>query len=312
MKGGGRTATPAHAVFELKHKVVLSLNKLSDRDTYKIGAEELEKITEGLTPEGIAPFLSCIIGSSGGGGGRGNGFVTLVKPFFEALGEQNRYVQTGSALCLARVIDEAADPPIALVAQMLARVVKLLKNQHFMAKPAVIGLIRSIVQAGGASTEHAQHLALTSITEALKCSDWTTRKAASVALAGIAVSCGSAFGHMKTSCICSLESCRFDKVKPVRDAVVHALQCWKALSSWKSINDHMRAGDLDSAYEEALSSGDVVILFELMNTTGPVLEKLSDDVAKNILDILPRKFLNHRFISSMIPWVQQVSFLQFG
>ncbi|KAK8915977.1 hypothetical protein KSP39_PZI023144 [Platanthera zijinensis] len=79
-------------------------------------------------------------------------------------------------------------------------------------------------------------------------------------------------------------------------------------NSWKSINDHMRAGDLDSAYEEALSSGDVVILFELMNTTGPVLEKLSDDVAKNVLDILPRKFLNHRFISSMIPWVQQASF----
>lgn len=76
-------------------------------------------------------------------------------------------------------------------------------------------------------------------------------------------------------------------------------------NSWKNIND-MHVGDLNSAYEEALSSGDAVILLELMNTTGPVLEKLSHDVANKILDILPRKFLNHRFISSMIPWVQQV------
>ncbi|KAL0910636.1 hypothetical protein M5K25_021638 [Dendrobium thyrsiflorum] len=292
VKGSGRMVTPQQAIYELKHRVVLSLNKIADRDTYQLGVEELEKIAEGLTPEGIFPFLSCIIdtdseqksavrkecikvlgtlarfhgnlmsahvgkmvasiikrlkdsdstvrdacvetagiltmtmGSSGGGE---NGFVALVKPFFEALGEQNRYVQTGSSLCLTRVIDEAREPPITLLAQMLTRVVKLLKNQHFMAKPALIELIRSIVQAGGASTDNALHLAVTSIAEALKCNDWTTRKAASLALAGIAASVGSAVGYLKTSCICSLESCRFDKVKPVRDAVVHALQCWKAL-----------------------------------------------------------------------------------
>ncbi|XP_020596861.1 TORTIFOLIA1-like protein 2, partial [Phalaenopsis equestris] len=289
-KGTGRMVNPQQAIYELKHKLVMSLNKLADRDTYQIGAEELEKIAEGLTPEGIIPFLSCIIDidseqksavrkecikvlgtlarfhgnlmsahigkmvssiikrlkdsdsavrdacvetagvltmtaeSSGGGE---NGFVALVKPFFEALGEQNRYVQTGSALCLTKVIDEAREPPIALLAQMLTRVVKLLKNQHFMAKPAVIELIRSIVQAGGASAETSLQLAVTSIAEALKCTDWTTRKAASLALAEIAGSAGSALGYLKTSCICSLESCRFDKVKPVRDAVVHALQCWK-------------------------------------------------------------------------------------
>lgn len=73
-------------------------------------------------------------------------FVALVKPLFEALGEQNKQVQSGSALCLAKVIDNISDPPVSILQKMLARTVKLLKNPHFMAKPAVIELNRSIIQ----------------------------------------------------------------------------------------------------------------------------------------------------------------------
>ncbi|KAL6521297.1 TORTIFOLIA1-like protein 2 [Orobanche gracilis] len=49
------------AVFELKQRVVLALNKLADRDTYQLGVEDLDKIIECLTPDQIAPFLSCIL-----------------------------------------------------------------------------------------------------------------------------------------------------------------------------------------------------------------------------------------------------------
>ncbi|XP_039137821.1 TORTIFOLIA1-like protein 2 isoform X1 [Dioscorea cayenensis subsp. rotundata] len=294
-KMGGRVMNSQQTIFELKHRVLFSLNKLADRDTHQIGVEELEKITESLTPEGIAPFLSCIVDtdaeqksavrkecvrimgslarihgslltqhigkmvgsivkrlkdadsvvrdscietvgvlatnirSPACADGNGVVFVALARPFFEALGEQNKYVQSGSALCLARVIDEASNPPLALLSQMLARVVKLLKNPHYMAKPAIIELIRSILQAGGATTEHALSAAVKGILETLKSSDWTTRKAASVALAGIALSTGSLLGPFKTSCLRSLECCRFDKVKPVRDAIIHAIQCWRTL-----------------------------------------------------------------------------------
>ncbi|KAG0491322.1 hypothetical protein HPP92_004720 [Vanilla planifolia] len=305
-KTGSRMITQQQAAFELKQRVVLSLNKLADRDTYQIGVAELEKTAENLTPEGIVPFLSCItdtdseqksavrkecirvigtlarfhgrlmsahlakmvssivkrlkdsdssvrdacIETSGvltvslacSGGGE-NAFVALVRPFFEALGEQNRYVQAGSAKCLARVIDEATEPFTSLLAEMLSQVVK--------AKPAIIELIRSIIQAGGASTEHALSLAVTSILEALKCSDWTTRKAAALALSGVAVSVGTVYGHLKNSCICSLESCRFDKVKPVRDAVVHALQCWKVLPAC----DNSESSEAESSSTKEILKG---------------------------------------------------------
>ncbi|XP_010245732.1 PREDICTED: microtubule-associated protein TORTIFOLIA1 [Nelumbo nucifera] len=314
-KGPSRAGTQ-QAIFELKHRVVLALNKLADRDTYQIGVEELEKIAEGLTPEGIAPFLSCIIDTdseqkstvrkecirilgtlvrfhegllaphlgkmvtsivkrlkdpdsvvrdacvetmsvlaskvSSCGGESDGFFVVLVKPLFEALGEQNRQVQFGSALCLARVIDNSNDPPVSILLRMLPRVIKLLKNPHFMAKPAVIELIRSILQAGGAPTQNSFSSALTSIQEALKNSDWTTRKAASVALGGIAVNGGSFLGSFKSSCIRSLESCRFDKVKPVRDSVLQAIQYWKSIPG----SDSPEPSEAGSSTKENFCGGD--------------------------------------------------------
>lgn len=162
-------------------------------------------------------------------GDGGAALLALVRPLFESLGEQNRYVQAGAALCLAKVIDESSYFPGPVLPQMLGRVVKILRNPHFMAKPAVIELIRSIVQAEGATTNQALSSALTSIMDSLKSSDWTTRKAASLALSSIAVSSGYLVASFRTSCLRSLERCKFDKVKPVRDAVTHAIQLWKAI-----------------------------------------------------------------------------------
>ncbi|KAI4352995.1 hypothetical protein L6164_007194 [Bauhinia variegata] len=280
-------------IFELKHKVVLALNKLADRDTHQIGADELEKTAQTLTPDGISPFLSCILDTDSeqkstvrkecirlmGTMARFHEglilphlpkmvanivkrlrdpdtivrdvcvetlgvlanklvncvnesdkvFVILVRPLFDALGEQNKQVQLGSAFCLARIIDNTNDPPVSVLHRMLIRTVKLLKNPHFMAKPAIVELNRSIIQAGGAPTQNILFTAITSIQEALKDTDWTTRKAASVALGEIGLSGGSFLGGLRASCIHSLEGCRFDKVKPVRDAVLQALKYWRSL-----------------------------------------------------------------------------------
>lgn len=281
--------TNQQATFELKHRVVLALNKISDRDTYQIGANELERTIKTLTPETLSPFLSCILDTdsdqkkavrkecirlmatlatfhhdlitphigkmvssivkrlkdpdsvvrdacvdtmgvlSSRLSSFEENFVRLVIPLFEAICEQNKHVQNGSALCLARVIDNSTNPPVSILQRMLTKTTKFLNNPHFMVKPAIIELNRSIIQAGGASSESNLSVAMISIQEALKNSDWNTRKAASLALMEFASSKRSYFNSFKSSCICSLESCRFDKIKPVRDTVVHALQMWKSL-----------------------------------------------------------------------------------
>lgn len=206
-KGRGPSrVTTQQVAFELKHKVVYCLNKLSDRDTYQIGVDELEKMAEALTPDGMSTFLSCIldtdaeqksavrkecirlmgtlakfhdhllgphlnkiiasivkrlkdpdsvvrdacaetVGVLASKLGHNDGvFVALVRPLFEALGEQNKQVQSGSALCLARVIDNIHNPPISILERLLTKTTKLLKNPHFMGKPALLDLNRSIIQ----------------------------------------------------------------------------------------------------------------------------------------------------------------------
>jgi hypothetical protein len=56
--GGG--ATPQLLLIELKQRIIAALNKLSDRDTQHIAIEELERIAESLSPEGISLCLSCL------------------------------------------------------------------------------------------------------------------------------------------------------------------------------------------------------------------------------------------------------------
>ncbi|KAE8660308.1 serine/threonine-protein kinase [Hibiscus syriacus] len=285
---GPSKITSQQVAFELKSKVNLALNKLGDRDTYQIGAVELEKTAECLTPNKISPFLSCILETDSEKKSAvrkesrlkdpdsvvrdtchetmgvlasklsdheddNNGvFIMLVKPLFEALGEQNNYVQSGAALCLARVIDNTHDPPASILQRMLARTTKLLKNPRLMAKSSVIELNRSIIQAGGATTQSLLAAAMASIQESLKNSDWTTRKAASIALGEIASSGASFLGSFKASCIHSLESCRFDKVKPVRDTVLHALQYWRSVPG-PDISEPSEAG---SYVKENFCGGD--------------------------------------------------------
>ncbi|CAN8258097.1 unnamed protein product [Cochlearia groenlandica] len=208
-------------------------------------------------------------------------FVSLVKPLFEAIGDQNKYVQSGAALCLARVIDCCPEsPPVAIIQRMLTRSVKLLNNSHFIAKPAVIELSKSIILAGGATTKVVLLSAMTSFQAALKNKDWTTRKAASVALMEIAATGEKYLGPLKASCICSLESCRFDKVKPVRDSVVLALQYWKGVPGSDSLEPSETVSSVKESYDGTRDNS------ELLSTSD---SRLMDDMSTKYVTDLARK-----------------------
>jgi hypothetical protein len=75
------------------------------------------------------------------------------------------------------------------------------------------------------------------------------------------------------------------------------------------VKDFLCEGDLESAYEEALCSIDELVLIELIDRTGPVLESLSSKTAGDVLSILASYFLEQRFTNSIIPWLQQASTL---
>ncbi|XVE80350.1 hypothetical protein DITRI_Ditri14bG0132700 [Diplodiscus trichospermus] len=280
------------AMVELKQRILTSLSKLSDRDTYQIAVEDLEKIIQSLSPDSLPMLLNCLFDSSndpkpavkkeslrllsmlcnchgelaashltkiiahivkrlkdadsavkdacrdsigalsgqylkGESGGTVVGL--FVKPLFEAMGEQNKGVQSGAAMCMAKMVECAADPPLAAFQKLCPRICKLLNNQNFMAKASLLQVVASLSQVGAIAPQSLEAL-LQSIHECLGSTDWATRKAASDTLSALAVHSSNLIAEKTASTITVLEGCRFDRMKPVRDSMTEALQLWKKIA----------------------------------------------------------------------------------
>ncbi|WOL04894.1 hypothetical protein Cni_G13616 [Canna indica] len=323
------------AMVELKSRILAALAKLSDRDTYQIAVEDLEKIIRTLPADGVPMMLNALIhdpslpslspqdppgskhssflitrreslrllavlcavhteaasahlpkiiahiarrikdsasdtsvreacrdsigsfaelylrplvlaanvpedGNSGGGGS--SPVVTLfVKPLFEAMGEQNKAVQGGAAMCLAKVVESAGGVGVegeeegratvsgALFQRLCPRICKLLSSQSFLAKGPLLSVVSSLAQVGAISPQGMQQV-LQTIRECLENSDWATRKAAADTLCMLASHSSHLLGDGTSATIAALEACRFDKVKPVRDSMMEALQLWKKIT----------------------------------------------------------------------------------
>ncbi|KAH9331209.1 hypothetical protein KI387_003317 [Taxus chinensis] len=316
--------SPQQVIHELKQRTISAINKLSDRDTYKIASEELEGVAQGLNTDAFSPFLTCLCDTDSrqksivrkecvnlfGVLADAHGDVlsphlskmvanivrrlkdpdsnvrdacveaigvmaskittpsvgVFIRPLFESLGEQNRHLQMGSAMCLARVIANAADPQPAGLQKLLPRIVKLLNNQIFLGKPALLCVIGSIVEAGGASNQHTLSVLVPAMEGALRSADWATRKAAAEAFYRMALAIADSIMTFKSSCLASLESCRFDKVKPVRDAVNQALQAWKSIPD---SDEYSPYPERESSAKENMFEDHFPVASKLSNSSKP-------------------------------------------
>ncbi|XP_077241444.1 microtubule-associated protein TORTIFOLIA1-like [Tasmannia lanceolata] len=159
-------------------------------------------------------------------GNLGSVVALFVKPLVEAFGEQKKVVQAGAALCMARMVESAKDPPIATFQKLCPRVCKFLNNENFLAKAALLSVVSSLSQVGAIAAQSFPSL-MQSVHECLENSDWATRKAAADTLSVLASHSSHLVTDGAASTITALEACRFDKVKPVRDSMTEALQLWK-------------------------------------------------------------------------------------
>ncbi|KAK8294227.1 hypothetical protein V6Z12_D06G241700 [Gossypium hirsutum] len=280
------------AMVELKQRILTSLSKLSDRDTYQIAVEELEKTIQTLSPESFPMLLNCLFDSSNDpkqavkkeslrllsvlcnchgelaashltkivahivkrlkdadsgvkdacrysigalsgqylkGESGGNMVGLFVKPLFEAMGEQNKGVQSGASTCMAKMVECASDPPLPAFQKLCPRICKLLNNQNFMAKASLLPVVASLSQVGAIAPQSLEALQL-SIHECIGSTDWATRKAAADSLSALALHSSNLIADRASSTITILEGCRFDRMKPVRDSMIEALQLWKKIA----------------------------------------------------------------------------------
>jgi len=67
--GGGKglrgSGGKAVLMMELKNRILAALNKLADRDTQQLAVEDLERLSESLSSEGLSMFLSCLYETDG-------------------------------------------------------------------------------------------------------------------------------------------------------------------------------------------------------------------------------------------------------
>ncbi|KAF8023828.1 hypothetical protein BT93_F1110 [Corymbia citriodora subsp. variegata] len=284
---GAPSSVSSHlAMVELKQRILTSLSKLADRDTYQIAVSDLEATIQSVSHDAIPMLLNCLfdscndskpsvkkesirlvtvlasshpdytfshltkvmaqlsrrlkdsdsgvrdackdaVGALSAQYLRNEGVVGLfMKPLFEAMGEQSKGVQSGAALCLAKVVECAADPPVPAFQKLCSRICKLLNNPNFLAKAALLPVVSNLSQVGAIAPQSMESL-LQAIHECLGSADWATRKAAAEALSALALHSSDLITDGAPNTISVLEGCRFDKIKPVRDCMMEALQLWK-------------------------------------------------------------------------------------
>ncbi|KAK1291684.1 Microtubule-associated protein TORTIFOLIA1 [Acorus calamus] len=158
-------------------------------------------------------------------------FHSLFKPLSEAVAtEQDAGAQAGAALCLAAAIEASGDADGAQLRRLLPRLLKLLRNDAFKAKPALIELIGCVAVNGGAGAAAGVGALVECLVESLRSDYWAARKAAAEALSRLALSEErDLLAQFKSSCLASIESRRFDKVKIVRDTMNQLIGDWKSI-----------------------------------------------------------------------------------
>nr|GMD16979.1 microtubule-associated protein TORTIFOLIA1-like [Ipomoea batatas] len=225
---------------DFKNRVITCLNRLSDRDTLAAATAELEAIARGLQNDGFAPFLTCLSSTDSSDkspvrrhsvrliGITKPPFSSIVKPFVDSIfHEQDHNSQIGASLCFAAAIEATPDPDPAELRKLLPKLYKLVKNDCFKAKPSLLSLIGSIVSVGGAANRTVLNGLVSTLVEFLSSEDWAARKAAAETLGRLAVAERDLLAEFKSSCIASLDTRRFDKVKAVRETMNRALDWWK-------------------------------------------------------------------------------------
>ncbi|XP_024383377.1 microtubule-associated protein TORTIFOLIA1 isoform X3 [Physcomitrium patens] len=190
-------------------------------------------------------------------GGSDGGFTinVFMKPLLEALAEQHKTLQTGASMCLARVIENTRDQDLHTLHRLSPRILKMLGSPNFLAKAPLLNAVGAIFQVPGVVSISQLPLLLGSVQDELDSSEWMVRKAAADALSSMATAAGGSLGSYRGSVLAALENSRFDKVKPVRDSVIEALQLWKSVNDPNKLPSNTPAGSHDSASSTSIFEG---------------------------------------------------------
>ncbi|KAI8028443.1 Microtubule-associated protein TORTIFOLIA1 [Camellia lanceoleosa] len=94
---------------ELKQRILTSLSKLSNRDTHQIAIEDLEKIIQNLSPDGVSMLLNCL---------------------YESINDPKLAVKRESPCLLTIIYASHSYSTATHLTKIIADIVKRLKDSH--------------------------------------------------------------------------------------------------------------------------------------------------------------------------------------
>ncbi|XP_076916189.1 TORTIFOLIA1-like protein 3 [Bidens hawaiensis] len=158
-------------------------------------------------------------------------FGTVMKPFVDAVvTEQDPNAQIGSALCMDAVVTCSPHPDVVYLRRLVPRIERLLKNDGFRGKAALMAVVVSVVGVGAASSVVVARNLVKIMTEFVaKSEDWSVRKAAAEVLERLAVVEADLLTEVKASCLKIFEAKKIDKVKSVRETMSRMIEAWNAI-----------------------------------------------------------------------------------
>ena len=212
----------------LPHLIAYTVRRFKDQDhtVREVAAEVCTAIAGAVA---VPPGGEL---STSGEGGPPPPPSPLLSALFDALKDQNKFVQQTTATALAHVLKERTLPVERHShPQMLAkRFGRMLSAKTFHARGEVLLCVAALVErygatvfAGGAPLGSAIMVGLRSCAES---EEFGTRKHATAALLANVIHCG--IDEVVSDCIVMLRDLRFDRVKPVRDSAIEALKVIKA------------------------------------------------------------------------------------
>ncbi|CAH8274511.1 unnamed protein product [Arabidopsis lyrata] len=155
----------------------------------------------------------------------------FVEPLFEAMRERRKGVQSGAAMCMAKMVQSAATPPISSFQKLCPRISKLLSNPCFLAEASLLLLVSSLSQG-----EYVFLYVVVLLAQVYHCFDLALQVLVTFQVGAIAPQSLDSLLERIYACLANFtlalleNSCVKEKIKAVRESMKEALQLWKNIS----------------------------------------------------------------------------------
>lgn len=164
--------------------------------------------------------------------------MSFFKMVFSSLNQPGKIVQAGAALCLTKIIQNAPVDALKLKLEDLwTGLLEVLNSTNCRAHTQILESLISLLLSVESDFEPYAVNFLPTLLECMAITEWHTRKIGIDVMYTIAAILGDVITPYSKEILEVLNHWRFDKIKPVREAAIEAINLIKDLDPSSNIED---------------------------------------------------------------------------